>query len=83
MKMRMRERLFTTASVPRGREARGTKQLPPMLPGARATQKDPGGSLTCRQQLHGVSEGRVEGVLLGHEFGQVLVLRLHLDGGSG
>lgn len=54
-----------------------------MLPGARATQKDPGGSLTCRQQLHGVSEGRVEGVLLGHEFRQVLVLGLHLDGGSG
>lgn len=54
-----------------------------MPPGGRATQRDPRGPLTCRQQLHGVSEGRVERVLLGHEFGQILVLWLHLDGGSG
>jgi hypothetical protein len=43
----------------------------------------PRGPFTCRQQLHGVSERRVQRVLLGHEFGQVLVLRFHLDRGCG
>lgn len=49
----------------------------------RETQRTRQEPLTYGQQLHGVSEGRVERVLLGHEFRQVLILRLHLDRGCG
>lgn len=45
----MREGEFPTALTPRGREAGGTKPLLPMPPGGQATQRDPGGPLTCRQ----------------------------------
>lgn len=73
-----------------GREGGGTRRaaLGPGRGGMRSEQKPlpthgPRGPLTFRQQLHRVSEGRVERVLFGHEFGQVLVLRLHLARGRG
>lgn len=69
------------ARAPRGREREEQSggHLPP-VPTDPLVRQDP---LTYGQQLHGVSEGRVERVLLGHEFRQVLVLRLHLGRGCG